>query len=108
MKLQSRVLFGRRVPRVLAFIAAMATAASVGGGIAAISANAVVDTTPPVLTSLSTLPSNVDVTNGPGAIGVLLNVTDDLSGFSSASVSASCTSGCGSVTTLSGSSQTFT
>src|SRR3954447_131906 len=108
MNVQSRVLFGRRGPRVLAFTVAMATAASVGGGIAAISANAVADTTPPVLTSLTTLPSSVDVTNGAGAIGVVLHVTDDLAGFSSATVSASCVSGCGSLTILSGSSQTFT
>src|SRR3954451_8746235 len=97
-----------RATRAAAFIAIAVTAASVGTGIAAIPAGAVTDTTPPVLTALTTLPSSVDVTSGPGVIGVALHVTDDLSGFSSATVSASCTTGCGSVTTLSGSTQTFT
>src|SRR5437588_6266287 len=101
-------LSNSRAGRALGFIVAMATAASVGGGLAAISANAVTDTTPPVLTSVTTLPASVDVTDGPGAIGVVLHVTDDLAGFASATVTASCASGCGAVTSLSGSSQTFT
>jgi len=100
-------LSNRRARRALAFIAATATAASVGGSFAAISANAVTDTTPPVLTSLATLPSTVDVTGGAGAIGVALHVTDDLSGFASGTVTASCTSGCGAVTVLTGSNPTF-
>src|SRR3954449_6022514 len=97
----------RRGMRAAAFVIALGTTASVGSGIVAISANALTDTTPPVLTSITTLPSSVDVTGGSAAIGVALHVTDDLSGFASGTVSASCTSGCGAVTVLTGSNQTF-
>src|SRR5205807_10054482 len=45
---------------------------------------------------------------GSGAVAVALHVTDDLSGFAGGTVSASCTSGCGAVTVLTGSNPTFT
>src|SRR3954454_6246366 len=97
----------RRGLRATAFVIATVTGASVASGVAAISASAVADTTPPVLTSVTTLPSSVDVTAGSGAIGVALHVTDDLSGLASGTVRDSCTSGCGAVTVLTGSNQTF-
>src|SRR5437660_4887751 len=107
MSVQSGVSAHRRALRGVAFLAAMTTVATVGSGIAATAASAAAETTPPVLTALATLPASVDVTTDPGAIAVVMHVTDDLSGFASATVSATCTTACGSATTLSGSTQTF-
>ena len=44
------------------------------------------DTTPPVLKSFDFTPKSVDVTSGDATVTVNLHVTDDLSGFSFASV----------------------